>query len=782
MSTEADDNLDEFLNLLEDGSQDQEDGAEATKNAEKSPEKDLSKLTYEDVFGSPSPEKKRRKVDDGGWVHGDDENESSSQCSGGESTKRKLFGDISTKPPKIAGGLDTSQYIIDYFSRIRLYKTSLALYCDDSMTPESVLKDRNMGLQYVSLMSMNLWYRTKRGDNSEKNIWTSGVLARKQGSRKSAKGNEYLIWEINDLKELEKSWTVYLFSGAATSSSLSGIPIGSLIDLTSPSIMADGKSNSGALKLSVNSCNQVRVIGTAKDFGYCRSKRKDGKDCTSVVNTWECDVCVYHASAELKKLNYKKNKSAGAFSERSKFKGYSKPEPQQEGVTTINFGGKPVGRKPASSDTIFGGGSNRFGVSDPIQLKSKPQPAPSNIPPGLKNLRMELQGTSVCSQVKRNALAVGNSPSISFKQEKHSLLQKDFSVPAPSKAIDLNPIKTRHLTEKDREILAALNSSKDKTEATSSSESEKSNSKSNGKKKSDCNSVSSEIASQIIQNPSAGSLNLMKYLSKPEKYSTDGRDPLSTKRPSEEPTLTINRKTMSSMKKALDYVKSKGPIKKIDPNATKKKTETPIQTEVKANSSSSRKPKIEVEFDFESDDFKQILNAKSAHEETVNDLKEEEYFKKLTMKEAIENKLLNTFSVATTAAMCRQCKYVALSQSDYCKEQGHQIRVVKATKRFFKCNDCGNRTMSLDRLPKRRKLNFKGLQKYSFFVSHAILSSNNFCFLLACKVCNSSSWIAAPLGKEKKGPVLPSEVLAIRGNEEKFIGSAGSKLFLNLEV
>ena len=48
-------------------------------------------------------------------------------------------------------------------------------------------------------------------------------------------------------------------------------------------------------------------------------------------------------------------------------------------------------------------------------------------------------------------------------------------------------------------------------------------------------------------------------------------------------------------------------------------------------------------------------------------IRTEEYFDVLEKKEAIENKLLNTFSVPTKAVTCKACKYIALSQSDYCK-------------------------------------------------------------------------------------------------------------------
>lgn len=46
-----------------------------------------------------------------------------------------------------------------------------------------------------------------------------------------------------------------------------------------------------------------------------------------------------------------------------------------------------------------------------------------------------------------------------------------------------------------------------------------------------------------------------------------------------------------------------------------------------------------------------------------------------------------------------------MSASELCRREGHPIRTIKATKRFFQCKDCKQRTISLDRLPKRPCVN-----------------------------------------------------------------------------
>ena len=84
-------------------------------------------------------------------------------------------------------------------------------------------------------------------------------------------------------------------------------------------------------------------------------------------------------------------------------------------------------------------------------------------------------------------------------------------------------------------------------------------------------------------------------------------------------------------------------------------------------------------------------------------------------------------------------------------ERGHRIKRITATKKFFECKDCKKRTVSLDKYPKT-----------------------------ACSKCGGSSWARTGMMRERKGPVLDSERLLIRGVEQKFIGQTVSSEDLQL--
>lgn len=102
--------------------------------------------------------------------------------------------------------------------------------------------------------------------------------------------------------------------------------------------------------------------------------------------------------------------------------------------------------------------------------------------------------------------------------------------------------------------------------------------------------------------------------------------------------------------------------------------------------------------------------------------------------------------------ICQQCKYKALSAAQLCRDENHKLKVVDAEKRFFECEDCGNRTITLNRIPK-----------------------------ISCKNCQSSRWKRTGMIRDKS--LLKSDqTLSIRGGEETFLGCRNSNGNINLCV
>lgn len=100
--------------------------------------------------------------------------------------------------------------------------------------------------------------------------------------------------------------------------------------------------------------------------------------------------------------------------------------------------------------------------------------------------------------------------------------------------------------------------------------------------------------------------------------------------------------------------------------------------------------------------------------------------------------------------ICKECKYIFFSASNYCKEKRHQLKVVDANKRFYQCGDCKTRTITLFRIPR-----------------------------IPCTHCRSQNWKRTGMMVEKIAYV--GEALSLRGDEEGSIGAA-TKVNMNLLV
>lgn len=202
---------------------------------------------------------------------------------------------------------------------------------------------------------------------------------------------------------------------------------------------------------------------------------------------------------------------------------------------------------------------------------------------------------------------------------------------------------------------------------------------------------------------------------------------------------------------AIKLVQQKGGIEKHDPNNVKgteagKKRALEKLNQSGSDENVSKKTKLDNNCNklkpIMSERFKKILEATSAHQSLIKqheDDEQEKYFNKLEKKEAMEEKMLNTFKLACKAVRCAKCKYTAFSAAQICKDERHPLKVLDTFKRFFKCADCNNRTVSLEILP-----------------------------LHSCGNCSGSRWVKAPMLREKK--VTLTDSLSIRGEEETFIG------------
>lgn len=205
-----------------------------------------------------------------------------------------------------------SSTIIDTYSQVRVKKSSVTIQFKESKSVEAGLKDRNVGMQYISLGSFPIWYKTKV--KHETKFWVSGVVVDK--TSKIVDENQNFILNICDLRDLDRTYGVILQDNAIEAFSVT--PVGVLVDVITPNVMQGEVS--GIINFLVTNASQVSHVAEAKDFGNCKHKGENGTNCLAVVNTRDCSFCTYHAPFEFKAVkcgtggsNDVNNKHAASF-------------------------------------------------------------------------------------------------------------------------------------------------------------------------------------------------------------------------------------------------------------------------------------------------------------------------------------------------------------------------------------------------------------------------------------------------------------------------------------
>lgn len=496
----------------------------------------------------------------------------------------------------------------------------------------------------------------------------AGVLI-STSTKTSQKGNIFSIWKISDLSMEMKKVTIFLFSSAYKT--FWKTPVGSVVGFLNPSVL-DSKDDQDLATLSIDNAQKIMILGTSKDLGRCKSKKKNGDPCTAAVNLSQCEYCIYHVKQEYGK--------------------YSKRAELQTTGSRRAFG-------PPTNNHKFLPSQERNPAATPfIAIPAK---------------RNEAQYKKDC--------------------ERLALLRGEV------KPVEKTRTEMKIMPElKVKTVRAELNSNQAKKDYDRL------------KKLKDSNTYKMSISSSPSQ--TENKFDLKFSLPEPKLgrgmkgNMIDFSEPISKNQ--------INRAKMN----ALQWVKQNGAFKKANPNKVRADKEVLSEKGIKRkreyekeeNAEEIKKKEIE-----KKSKFQEMLEMKSAHSDLIEQHQDEEtekYFNKLEVKERMEEKMLTTFQVKCKAVTCRICKYTAFSSSDLCKKLHHPVKVIDAVKRFFKCEDCGNRTISLDRIPAE-----------------------------TCKRCNSSKWVRAPMMDEKRTKINTSN-LCIRGGEEKFIGSAITDASLNLLV
>ncbi|KAJ5382682.1 hypothetical protein N7517_000593 [Penicillium concentricum] len=148
--------------------------------------------------------------------------------------------------------------------------------------------------------------------------------------------NRYMAITLTDLK-----WTIDLFLFDTAFPRYYKISEGTLVAILNPTIMPPPKhkldTNRFSLSLS-SSDDKVLEIGKARDIGFCKAVRKDGKTCQSWIDGRKTEFCDFHVDIQIRRT-----------------------QGQRSGVNA-DTGMLGPGGKSGSRTGLFGAGAKRGGA------------------------------------------------------------------------------------------------------------------------------------------------------------------------------------------------------------------------------------------------------------------------------------------------------------------------------------------------------------------------------------------------------------------------------------
>ncbi|XP_022197249.1 protein MCM10 homolog [Nilaparvata lugens] len=667
------------------------------------------------------------------------------------------------------------------------FVSTIGLNIVNPLVQAGSLFEKMAGRTYVHFVKLK--YHTERiarkdSEMVNKDWIVIGVVVAKSAAKESKKGNNFCVWTISDLRMGLKTASLFLFGNAYTQ--LWKRPVGTVIGVLNPTVMDQSQRDNVEACLSVYSADQVMVIGQSKDFGICKARKNNGDRCTMFVNKSSCEVCIYHVEKEYKKFSNRSDlqspTSGGLQKLRNKVLGknevfyagqsFSAIKSKQSKKTIEKdknrlrdlFGGCSGQSKFVSNDVTPAAGSSagpsieftRFKKIKDAELLAKLNDTTGEKKASDYDAKDSDKKTSTNRNSKLRSSPKNKENGINSDKTRPKLFSKESLNNVSRKlsgkfeeTIDTN-MSAKNVLESRRKIMEAEKEMEEKRKASEKCEfSRESLSEFFANKKLSLDNLSVNRSPGVNRKVSGSKQMLLKKCDVPGKPTLTCSGPVMI-----DLSIPVTRRDRERAKiTALNYVKNKGPIKKVDPNEVRDKTAPPKKRSFPDDKEeSAEKETTQSSLPAR---FIELMNKTSKHTDLLDKADEEKfnnYFEKMNKKEEMEEKMLSTYKLPCKAVRCLNCKYTWFSASDLCKSEGHRLKVVDATKRFFRCNNCSHRTISLDIIP-----------------------------LVSCANCGGSNWIRAAMMSEKKTMVNLNQ-LSIRGGEQKFMNSVECNGNLNLLV
>ena len=168
---------------------------------------------------------------------------------------------------------------------------------------------------------------SKSSPLTPKNVRRTNSTGDPDGDTKSP--DKFMVLKLTDLK-----WEVNLYLFDTGFSAFWKLSVGTVIAVLNPDILPPHNRDSGQFSLKLTSSEDtVLEIGGARDLGFCKAVKRDGKECGQWIDSRKTEYCDFHVSLQVEK------------SKRGRM----------EVNTMTGFGKDPAGRGRGGSYGMFGG-------------------------------------------------------------------------------------------------------------------------------------------------------------------------------------------------------------------------------------------------------------------------------------------------------------------------------------------------------------------------------------------------------------------------------------------
>ncbi|XP_048358208.1 protein MCM10 homolog isoform X2 [Sphaerodactylus townsendi] len=627
-----------------------------------------------------------------------------------------------------------SEVSVETFSGLRIRKRRVS---------SAEMEKKMAGRRFIRLSQLQ--DKLSSGNLEEMDWVTFGVIIKKVTPQSSSNGKTFSIWRLNDLCEFNRCVSLFLFGDVHKDHWKTDQ--GMVIGLLNANPMKS-KEGSNEVCLSVDHPQKILLLGEAMDLGTCKARKKNGEPCTQMVNLNSCEYCQYHVQSQYRRLSSKRADLQSTFSVTRAPKRTAK---------------KALGLKERlCQDGFYYGGVSSAAYAATAAAAAAPKKKiqttlSSLVVKGVDAILQETKqklGLPTCSEEFKELLA---TPSFGARNLNRHLAKANASALTGKPSPAFQSISASVLLKQQKQQM--LESRKRKSEELQRRFLQTTNNASGP-------ALPSSLGPSALLSPTPGA-----EFPKTAKLSSPQTPRLATGFSEGDDILFFDKLAPSTLKPnglaeakkiaAINKLRAKGRIlSKIDPNSIKRKrsnsdileTAEKIQKNISASEDNDtdavepvQKKRCEQLSYLESEEFQEILHARSKHTGVLKEFEaemQERYFEPLVKKEQMEEKMRSIRELKCRVVTCKTCKYTYFKPLDSCVEQNHDYHWHDGVKRFFKC-PCGNRAISLDRLPKKH-----------------------------CSNCGLFKWEHDGMLKEKKGPKIGGETLLLRGEEHhKFLNS-----------